>query len=79
MLVFGPVVSDTSKDHSSSIFRVKDSNKSILLGLFTLESLANTRVVTQYRMSGSMYESAELKLIIRVTSLDSSDENNVMA
>jgi len=42
MLVFGPVVSDTSKDHRASIFRVQDSNKYILLGLFTLELSATT-------------------------------------
>jgi hypothetical protein len=40
MLVFGPVLSDTSNDHSASIFRVKKSNKRILLGLFRLESSA---------------------------------------
>jgi len=40
---------------------------------------SDTRVVTQSRMSGTMYEIAEIKLIIRVISLDSSDENIVQA
>ena len=40
---------------------------------------SKARVVTQSRMSGTMYESAQIKLIIRVISFDSSDENIVQA
>lgn len=77
MLVFGPVVSETSKDHGASTFRVKESISAFFLDFYTW-IFSNTRVVTQSCMSGSMYESAKLNLMIRVLSLVSADEITVL-